>query len=85
LLNTDLGVEHDLGCPVPTGGHVLREEPGVVVVRVSHAGQTKVADLRGLRERREMVNEDTRKDLNYLQETTFWDLGKIKWNRCVLF
>ena len=44
-LDTYLGVEHDLRCPVPAGGHVLREEPGVIVVGVGHSSQTKVTDL----------------------------------------
>lgn len=43
--DTHLGVQHDLRRSVPTGGDVLRQEAGVIVVRVSHAGQTKIADL----------------------------------------
>ncbi len=39
-----LCVEHDLRRPVPPGGDVLRERPGVVVVGVGDAGQAKVAD-----------------------------------------
>ena len=40
------GVEHDFRSPVPAGGHVLGQEAGVIVVRVGHAGQTKVTDLK---------------------------------------
>ena len=40
-----LGVEHDLRGAVPAGGHVLRQEAGVVVLRVRYTRQTKVADL----------------------------------------
>ena len=38
-----LGVEHDLGRPVPPGRHVLRQEARVVVFWVGHSGQPEVA------------------------------------------
>ena len=44
-LDIHLGVEHDLWCPVPAGGYVLRQEPRMVVVGIGHASQTKVTDL----------------------------------------
>ena len=41
-----LGVEHDLWRAVPARGHVLRQEPRVVVLRVGHACQPKITDLK---------------------------------------
>lgn len=41
----DLGIEHDLGRPVPPRGHVLCQHPRVVVAGVAHPGQPEVADL----------------------------------------
>ena len=41
----DLGIEHDLGRPVPPCGHVLCQHPRVVVAGVAHPGQPEVADL----------------------------------------
>jgi len=40
-----LGVEHDLGRPVPPGRHVLRQEARVVVFWVGHSCQPEVAYL----------------------------------------
>ena len=45
VTSADLGIEHDLGRPVPPGGHVLGQHPRVVVAGVAHPGQPKVADL----------------------------------------
>ena len=42
---SDLSIEHDLGCPVPPGGHVLSEDPRVVMAGVTHTSQSKVTDL----------------------------------------
>lgn len=39
------GIQHNLGRPIPSCGHVLRQETGVIVFRVSDARQSEVADL----------------------------------------
>ena len=44
-LRVALGVEHDLGGPVPPGGHVLGEEACVVMFRICNSCETKVTDL----------------------------------------
>ena len=41
---TYLGIEHDLWCPVPPGGHVLGQVPGVIDLRVGDSRQPEVAD-----------------------------------------
>jgi hypothetical protein len=38
-------IKHDLRGSVPPGSNVLREETRVVVIRICHASQAKVADL----------------------------------------
>ena len=40
-----LGIEHDLGRPVPPGGHVLGQHARVVVAGVANSRQPEVADL----------------------------------------
>ena len=41
----DLSIEHDLGRPVPPGGHVLGQHARVVVAGVANSRQPEVADL----------------------------------------
>lgn len=40
-----LGIQHDFWSPVPASGHILCQEPCVVVVRICNTGQAKVTDL----------------------------------------
>ena len=49
---TDLGVEHDLRRAVPPRGHVLRQRARVVELGVGDAGEAKVADSDGRRNKR---------------------------------
>lgn len=44
-LGVALAVEHDLRCSIPSGGDILGEEAGVIVLGVGHSRQAKVADL----------------------------------------
>ena len=42
---TDLGVEHDLRRSVPASSNVLSEKTGMIVIRVRHPGESKIADF----------------------------------------
>lgn len=44
-LGVAFAVQHDLRRAVPARGHVLRQEPRVVVVRVRDSGQSEITDL----------------------------------------
>lgn len=52
-----LRVEHDLRCPVPPSGHVLGQEPCVVVIWVRHSRQTEITDLQLETERHQYLTE----------------------------
>ena len=41
-----LRVKHDLRRTIPPGGHILRQEAGVVVIGVSDTGKAEVTDLK---------------------------------------
>lgn len=43
---THFRVQHDFRRPVPSRGDVLREETGMVVLRIRHPGEAKVADFK---------------------------------------
>ena len=45
ILFTHLCIEHDLRCPVPARGHVLCQDPGVIMRRVTDTWQTKVTNF----------------------------------------
>ena len=47
-----LGVEHDLGSPVPAGCHILCQEASVVMLGISYPCQPKVTDLMKVTESR---------------------------------
>ena len=40
-----LGIEHDFWRPVPSGGHVLRQEAGVIVLGIGYACKTEITNL----------------------------------------
>ena len=56
------GVEHDLRSPVPTRGHILSQQSGMILFRICNPGQTKVTYLQ------------TKKAFDHNNRTAFFEL-----------